>query len=286
MDNRGFDPAEFKDVLKKDWDRAAEGWEKWWEVIEKGSRNVSERLIELANVKEGDKVLDIATGLGEPAISAARKVGPKGRVVAVDFSPGMLDAARRRANGLGLGNIEFSVMDGEELKIQDNGFDAVLCRWGLMFFPDPAKALDTVRRLLKDGGRLAAAVWDAPDKVPMISLPMEVLRKELALPAPSFEKPTPFSLADRARCERLLKEAGFNGVSMESIIVTLELPSAEAYVDYIKDVAGPVITLLNDQTEERKAHVWRAVKEACKRFEAPSGRVKIDNRAICVSGRK
>ncbi len=286
MDNRGFDPIEFKDVLRKDWDCAAGGWEKWWEVIEKGSRGVSERLLELAGVKEGDKVLDIATGIGEPAISAARKVGPRGRVVAVDFSRSMLEAARRRAVELGIGNIEFSVMDGEELKLEECEFDAVLCRWGLMFFPDPAKALDTIKGLLKKGGRLAAALWDTPDKVPMISLPMEVVRKEMRLPTPSTEKPTPFSLAGRARCESMFKEAGYNGVSTEGVAVTLELPSAEAYIDFIKDVAGPVVTLIRDQTEERKAYVWRAVKEACKRYEAPSGRVKMENLAICVAGRK
>ncbi|MBI2412726.1 MAG: methyltransferase domain-containing protein [Deltaproteobacteria bacterium] len=286
MSNGGFNPAEFKNVLRQDWDRAAGGWDKWWEVIEKGSRPVSQRLLELAVIKEGDRILDVATGIGEPAISAAKMVGPRGRVVAVDFSQGMLEVARRRASQLGLGNMEFHVMDGEELKLDEDGFDAVLCRWGLMFFPDPASALTTMTGLLKKGGRLAAAVWDTPDKVPMISLPMGVVRKELKLPPPPSDKPNPFSLADKARCERMLREAGLNVVSVEGIDVTLELPDIKTYCAYIKDVAGPVMALLKDQSEERRTQIWKAIEGACGRFALTSGGIKMENQAICVAGRK
>lgn len=285
MDNAKFNPVKFKAILSQDWDAAAEGWEKWWEVIEKGSRGVSERLLELARIKQGDKVLDIATGIGEPAVSAARRVGPKGRITAVDFSSGMLKAAGKRAKDLGVSNIDFFVMDGEELKMNESEFDAIVCRWGLMFFPDPVKALNIIRRLLKKGGHFAAAVWDVPEKVPMISLPMGVVRKELQLPPPPPEKPTPFSLANAVLFEGMLKEAGFNDVRTEAVKVTLELSSAEEYTNYVKDVAGPVVTLLKDQTVERQAHIWREVTEACRRFEVPSGGIRMENSAICAVGR-
>lgn len=286
MDKKKFNAAVFKETLKGDWDRAAAGWEKWWGVIEKGSIPVSKRLLELSGVEEGSRVLDIATGIGEPAISAAKKVGKTGSVVAVDFSECMLEIARKRAKEQGAGNIEFFVMDAEALRLARGGFDAVLCRWGLMFFPEPSRAMQLIAGLLKEGGRFAAAVWDSPEKVPMISLPMGVVRKELRLPPPPPDRPTPFSLADRARLEKMLRDAGFRDVATEGITVTLELPSPEVYCDYIKDVAGPVTTLLKEQTEERKACVWRAVMDACRRFETPGGGIRMENSAILVSGRK
>lgn len=115
----------------------AEGWLKWWKTFEQHAQTVNERLVELAEIKQGDKVLDIATGIGEPAITAARKVGITGHVLATDISPQMLKIAKQRSISFGLQDIvEFKEIDAERIDInlqsllQLSSFNAVLCRWG------------------------------------------------------------------------------------------------------------------------------------------------------------
>ena len=132
-----LDSKQYKEIQRQGWASVAEGWEKWWKTIEVGADNVSHRLIELAEIKSGSRVLDIATGIGDPAITAARKVGSSGRVLATDISPQMLSIAKQRAISLGLHHvIEFKEGDAETIELPTSTFDAVLCRWGLMFLPD------------------------------------------------------------------------------------------------------------------------------------------------------
>src|SRR5579885_2806347 len=139
--------------LSRNWDEAAAGWTKWWPTFERAAQVVSDRLIALAGVQPGWRVLDIATGIGEPAVSAARKVGPTGKVLAIDHSTGMLEAARKRAAQLGLTNIEFRHVDAETIALPERDFNAILCRWGLMFIPDLTGALGRMRALLAEGGK-------------------------------------------------------------------------------------------------------------------------------------
>src|ERR1700722_11062341 len=113
MSEKVVDPQELKNEQRRDWDAAAAGWKKWWPVFERSAQQVSDRLVELAGVGPGARVLDIATGNGEPALSVARRVGPGGRVIATDQSAGMLAIARERAAALGVANVEFREVDGE-----------------------------------------------------------------------------------------------------------------------------------------------------------------------------
>lgn len=285
-DAKGFNAGDYKAALKLSWNEAAKGWDKWWDTINSGAAPVSARLLELAGVRPGSTVLDLATGIGEPAISAARIIGPEGRVIAIDLSPGMLEVARRRAAEAGLNNIEFYEMDAEALTLFESEFDCALCRWGLMFMLDPSKALVAVRQLLKKGGRFAASVWDVSEKVPMISLAMNVVRKELELPPPPKNLPTPFSLADTELLKKRFVDACFLDVTAEPVSVIAELPSAEAFVRYVRDVAGPVNAALKSQTTERQAHVWRKVLEEAGKYTARDGAVSMVNTAICVVGTK
>ncbi len=277
--------SRLKEEQKRSWNSSVDGWSKWWDTIEKGSRKVTERLLELAGVKEGQKVLDMATGLGEPAISAARIVGPKGGVIALDISPRMIEAAEARAKRLGITNVEFMEMDCEDPDLEDGAFDVVLCRWGLMFFPDPERALERIKALLAPDGRFAASVWAEPEKVPMISLAMGTVRRELGMEGGPSSGPSPFSLADVSHLEGLLSAAGFRRVCIERVDVELELPSSEQYIRYIKDVAAPVAALMDGQTEERRSHIWRRIKEAVERYAREDGSISMVNEAICIGGR-
>ena len=160
MSTPTFDPQSYKARQRDDWGTAAEGWRKWWPVIERTMRPVSDRLLDLARVQPAHRVLDVATGTGEPAITAARRVSPTGQVLATDQAPQMLTIGRERAERLGLANVEFREMDAETLDLPPQSFDAILCRCGLMFLPDLGQALGRMRQLLVPGGWLAAAVWE------------------------------------------------------------------------------------------------------------------------------
>ncbi len=158
---------------RKWWDEAACIWGKWLHTWESGAQKVSERLISLAEIHPGQKVLDIATGHGEPALTVAQKVGEKGYVVATDFSPKMLSIAKERAQNMSIKNVEFQEIRGDTIDIAEKDFDAILCRWGLMFLPKLVPSLVSMRNLLKPGGRFSAAVWGKSTNVPLLMMTMK-----------------------------------------------------------------------------------------------------------------
>src|SRR5712692_9554366 len=153
MSNQNPDNLKLKHEQKAAWDDTAEGWKRWWPTFEGAAHRVNERLVELGGARAGRRVLDIATGSGEPALTAARAVGKAGHVVAVDMSAGMLALASERIAAAGLKNVELVESDAESLVLEAHSFDAVLCRWGLMFMPDVESLLARLHRALKPGGR-------------------------------------------------------------------------------------------------------------------------------------
>src|SRR5271166_1993459 len=158
MSDRSPDDLKVKSQQKAAWDDSAEGWKRWWPTFERAAQTVNDRLVALAAVHAGDRVLDIATGSGEPALTAARVVGQAGRVVAVDMSPGMLAIARERIDAAGLKNVELVESDAESLRLDPHSFDAALCRWGLMFMPDLDGLTRAIHRALKPRAKFATAV--------------------------------------------------------------------------------------------------------------------------------
>ena len=174
------DPEQYKAGQRQGWDSVAGGWQKWWKTAETAGGKISSRLIELAEIKEGSKVLDVATGIGEPSITAAHQVGRSGHVVAIDISPEMLSIAEKRAISLGLQDvIEFKEGDTETISLLDSSFDAALCRFGLMFLPNLGAGLSNIYKSLREGGIFATAVLASPDKVPFISLALNTALKEM-----------------------------------------------------------------------------------------------------------
>ena len=187
-----FDPKQFKMAQREGWDGVAQGWKNWWELIEKGAQKISQRLIELAEIKPGQRVLDVATGIGEPSITAAKVVGTGGHVLATDISRQMLAIAKERAVVLRLQDIiEFKESDAESLDLAMSSFDAALCRWGLMLLPNLETAIGKIHNSLVSGGRFAAAVWADATKVPIISLATRIIGSQVTDANPSIRCPKP-----------------------------------------------------------------------------------------------
>src|SRR5206468_7537286 len=175
------------------WDSAATGWRKWSRLIDEGSSRVSERLVELAGVEPGSRVLDVAAGYGEPSLTAARRAGPEGRVVATDISAEMLAFGRERAAAAGLENIDFVESDAASLEFPEASFDAALSRWGVIFEPDGEAAAARVRTFLKPGGRMAISSWGPPDRVPFLAVPLRTATQQLNVAPPPPGTPGPLS---------------------------------------------------------------------------------------------
>lgn len=281
-----FDPDQYKTGQRKDWSDAAAGWREWWQTIETGLGPLSERLVELAEVGTGDRVLDIATGIGEPAVTAARRVGPEGRVLATDIAPGMLEVGRERAAELGLDNVEFREADAEALELPGERFDAILCRNGLQFLADPGAALERIRAALVADGRLAAAVWARSERTPFVTLAVNTVARELELSPPAPGTPGPLSLGDEDTLEERLREAGFADVRSERMTVNVEFAFAAEYAQFMRAVSAPLNKLLADKPSKRQEEVWNAIARAAEAHADADGSVSMPGELILVVGRR
>src|SRR5919202_1265550 len=281
-----FDPNQFKMAQREGWDSVAKGWKEWWEPIEKGSQKLSQRLIELAEIKPGQRVLDIATGIGEPSITAAKVVGTGGHILGTDILKQMVAIAKERATLLRLQDIiEFKESDAENLDLSNSSFDAAICRWGLMLIPNLDAAIRKIYGSLVSAGRFAAAVWADATKVPIISLATSVIGSQVQMSAPLPGVPNPFSLADTNKLENSLARAGFRDIHIQTVIITFEFKSGEDYRRYCQAVSTSARIALSKEPEERKEDIWRKVaQEAAQKYRTANGLIKMDNESICIVG--
>jgi SAM-dependent methyltransferase len=281
-----FDPVQYKANIRTEWRAAALGWRAWVEVLEAeaGGRAVSRTLVELTGIGPGDEVLDVATGYGEPGLTAARAVAPGGgRVVCTDISGEMLAFGRERAAAEELDNLEFVEGDAEELVFEEASFDAVLSRQGLQFLPDVPGVLTRLRSFLKPHGRLAAAVWGPPDTV-QFAAPVPVIRAELQLPPPPAGIPGPFALADAGQLVELVEAAGFTDVGTGTVTAIYQTDSPELATRWLRDVAPPISSLVDGRPPEVQERVWAKVTQAWAPYTTADGHVRLENQAVWVAG--
>jgi ubiquinone/menaquinone biosynthesis C-methylase UbiE len=283
-----LDPKQYKETELQSWNSAAAGWQKWWKTIERGTEKVSKQLIALAEIKSGSRVLDIATGIGEPAITAASQMGKTGNILAIDISPQMLSIAKQRAISLGLQNvIEFKEGDMETIDLSSTTFDAVLCRFGLMFLPELKVGLSKIYQSLIEGGHFAAAVWASPAQDNLIAKTMNIIMKETNSKPPPPGTPGPFSLSDEATLRNSFVTTGFKDLTTERMEVIFDFNSPDDYTSWATETAGPLLKMLATQTSERKKEILRAVTEETKKYVYnKAGGVRFKIEAILISGKK
>jgi ubiquinone/menaquinone biosynthesis C-methylase UbiE len=284
-----IDPTKYKEDQRQGWNNVANGWLKWWKITETAGNKVSKRLIELAGIKQGSRVLDISTGIGEPAITAAYEMGKNGHVLAIDISPQMLSVAKERSLSMGLQNmIEFREGDAETTDLPSSTFDAALCRFGLMFLPNVKAGLSNIHKSLVNEGRFAAAVWASPDKVPFISLPLNILIKETNSLPPSPNAPGPFSLSDEKLLKEYFSNSGFRDVIVERQDMIFNFDSAEEFTNFVCETASPVQVILSNQPEERRKEILQAVSEAAANnyVDKNSDSISFRNEVIFIVGSK
>ena len=228
-------------------------------------------MLEMAGISKGHRVLDIAAGAGEQSITTAKKVGAGGYVLATDISSNILEFAKQMAQQAGMNNIEIKVMDGENLTVEDETFDAVISRVGLIYFPDQQKALKEMLRVLKPGGKVAAIVYSTPEKNKFFSVPVSIIRNRAKLPPPLPGQPGPFSLGAEGIIEKAFSQAGFKNVRSELVPSPLQLSSAKECVRFEKESFGALHQMMNSLPDPEKESVWEEIEKELQKFETETG---------------
>jgi len=285
MEATQIDAGEFRAGQRQDWRTAAKGWYDWQELIYSATAPVSERLVEMAGIKVGDQVLDIAAGSGEPALTAARVVGKDGRIVATDISPEMLAYGRERASAAGIDNVEFVETDASSLDFPPGSFDAALSRWGIIFEPQAEAAAAQIRGFLKPGARMAISSWGPPDRAPMIGLPMRTVLTHLDVPPPPPGTPGPLSRPTPEAISSLLADGGFTDVEVDQIEIEFEWDSPEEFARFVREIVPPITALLANHPQEVRDEAWAAVVEAAGAHAGDDGIVRLPNLVLLAAGR-
>ena len=282
-----FDAHTHKADPRREWRAAAPGWQRWLEVLEadRAMPQLGRWLLDAAQPRPGDRLLDVGTGYGEPGLTAARAVAPGGHVTLQDLSGEMLALARDRVAGADLTDVEVDIIEGDadELTLPAGQFDAVISRSVLMYLADPTASLARLGAGLRPGGRLAATTWAGPEDVTMAS-PVPVIRRLLELPPPPTDRPGLFALADPQRLHEVVTAAGFTEVELGTATAVFEFASPTEATRFLRDCAPPVTALVEHEPAEVRERVWqRVTDEAWEPYVGDDGRVRLPNLAHCVT---
>ena len=285
MGSKTVDAVEFRDGQRRQWNGAATGWRRWSDLIDGAASGISERLVELAGVEPGSRVLDVAAGYGEPSLTAARRAGSEGAVLATDISAEMIAFGRERAAASGLENIEFVQSDAASLDFPEASFDAALSRWGIIFEPDAETAAARIRSFLEPGGRMAISSWGSPDRVPFLAIPMRTAMQRLQVLPPPPGTPGPLSRPTPEALGGLLEAAGFSDVEVEELEVTFEWQSPEEFTTFIREIAPPITAMIAPHSNEVQDETWAAITDAIREASGGGGAVRFSNLVLLAAGR-
>jgi len=265
------------------WEAAAPGWVRRQEAIRALGAPVSRWMLDAIYLKPGERVLELAAGLGETGMLAAALVAPTGGVIISDQADAMLEGARARAAELGLANVEFQVLGAEWIDLPLASVDAVVCRWGYMLLADPAAALGETRRVLRPGGRVALAVWDSLEHNPWAAQPaLELIERGLAKP-PSPGTPGPFALGDPERVRALLEQAGFAEIDVQALEIEQRHPSFEVFWETTLDINHSFHDAVLSRPEPEIAEIRSALAARLEPYTSPDGTLAIPARTLVAS---
>ena len=267
-----FDPAKYKDTTKQQWQAAAEAWHRWGPTLAEWLGPATETMLDMAGVRPGSRVLDVAAGAGEQTLVAARRVGPEGHILATDISSNILEFAASEARAAGLPNVETRVMDGENLdELDADSFDAVISRVGLIYFPDQQKALTGMLRVLKPGGRIGAIVYSTADKNQFFSIPISIIRRRAELPPPLPGQPGPFSLGAPGVLEEAFRFAGFRDIEARVVPAPVRMASAAECVRFERESFGALHQMMATLSDAEREETWQEIEQELKQFETADG---------------
>ena len=261
---------DFRERVRKDWDdpQTVAAWRKWSRISASTFSGVTRALVQAVGASPGHAILDLASGAGQPALALAAAVAPNGMVTATDLSAGMLEVVRENAQREGLSNLLFRRASAESLPFPDRTFDRVTCRFGAMFFSDPAGAMRESLRVLLPGGRAAFTVWGVPQQ-PFFAMTVGVLRRFVEIPPPEEGAPNIFRFAAPGSLAGVLRDAGFSDVREEQHRIACERPgTAENFWEEFREMAAPFRPLIEGLAPARRAELDAEVLAAMRQYHA------------------
>ena len=268
------------------WSGVAPFWEKHRELTRRMFAPVTRALVEDALIGSGHAVLDIATGPGEPALSIAALVGPKGKVVGIDPVPEMVAAARRASKHLAVTNTQFDVAFADRLPFPDASFDAVVSRFGAMFFPSPVDAVHEILRVLKPGRKMALAVWHFSENNPYLYTMQQVFGRYIETPPPAPDAPEAFRFARPGKLQGILGEAGAMAPSERLLQFTIQAPiSVEEFWTLRCEMSDTLRDRVALLSTEQLTEVKRQSLEALREYSTDRG-MSFPSEVLIVSGTK
>jgi SAM-dependent methyltransferase len=265
------------------WAAVAPSWADHADFVDERVAAVTATLLDRADLRPGDTVLELACGPGGAGLAAAERVGPAGTVVLTDVVAEMVAIAAARAEARGVTNVRTAVRDLEAIDDPDATYDAVICREGLMFAVEPERAVGEVHRVLRPGGRVAASVWGQRDRNPWLGLVFDAVTAQTGMPVPPPGVPGPFALADGDRLAGLLTGAGFTDVRVEEIAVSLRAPSFEWWWTRTASVAGPLATILAGLPGPARDALTERLRQAVAGYATPTG-LELPGLVLIASG--
>jgi len=275
---------EIREQQKASWNKFSPGWKKWDDLTMDFLKPMGDEIVRLLKPKNNEVILDVAGGTGEPGLTIASML-KDGKVSITDLAESMLEIARENAAKRGIKNIEIHACDVCELPFDDNTFDAISCRKGFMFFPDMLIAAKEMTRVLKPGGRIAASVWNVPEKNFWITAIMGTISRNIELPPLPPGAPGMFRCAEDGFMSDLFSKAGLKNISLYEITGKLNSKTTDVYWEMMTDIGAPIVAALNsaddDLREKIKNEVYQVVNE-----KYPDGNVIMDSSAIVIYGEK
>lgn len=263
-----FDAEQYKQTTLTQWNTAAEAWHRWGPLLSRWLGPATERMLDMCEIKNGSRVLDVAAGAGEQTLAVAKRVGDSGHVLATDISPDILQFASESAKLAGINNVQTQVIDGENLaEISADSFDAVISRVGLIYFPDQQKALAGMKQQLRTGGKVAAMVYSTAESNPFFSIPVSIIRRRAKLPAPLPGQPGPFSLGAAGKLADVFSQAGFRNIEVETINAPVRVSSAAECLQFEQESFGALHQMLSGLSDMEQDEAWCEIEEALGQFE-------------------
>lgn len=273
-----------REQQKESWNRFSQGWKKWDDLFMDFLQPMGDGIIHALDLDETDIVLDVAAGTGEPGLTIATRLNA-GKVIITDLAEDMLEIAREGAVKRGISNIETHVCDVCELPFEDETFDAISCRFGFMFFPDMKLAANEMVRVLKPGGRIAASVWNVPEKNFWITAILGAIQKYIPLPVPTPDAPGMFRCAKANVISDLFRETGLEFILVKESSGKLKCKNAETYWNVMTEVAAPIVSALSKADEDLKDKIKSEVFQTVHERYIP-GNIEIESSAWIISGSK
>jgi SAM-dependent methyltransferase len=253
------------------WSTVAPAWGEHAQYADARGAEATQAMLDVAAPRAGERVLELACGPAGVGLAAATRVGPTGEVVLSDVAAEMTSIAASRAEALGLGNVTTRVLDIERIDEPDESFDVVLCREGLMFALDPARAASEIHRVLRPGGRVSIAVWGPRERNPWLGVVFDAVGAQLGRPVPPPGIPGPFSLDDSEELGRLLLDAGLENVVIDELSVPLRAGSFEEWWTRTSALAGPLANILAALPEPARDALSARLRTAVAAYETPAG---------------